>query len=151
MSCLLRILILSGLLTLAWSWSVCESSEKVINITSVDPVCVRPCSVKVMMNFPVSFTFLVSQNVSSLNVSVKVVNHDVPTMDLPLEGTGDLCSNPSRSGISCPLQQGRSYTAKMYVFLPSSFPAIRVNTQWRLMDEKSNRIGCFSLPFIVVK
>ena len=151
MACLLRILLLSALLTLGWSWSTCKSSGNVINITSVNPVCVRPCSVREEINFPVSFSFKVNQNVSSLNVSVKVVNHDVPTMDFPLEGTGALCSNPSRSGISCPLQQGHIYTARMYVFLPPTFPPMRVNTEWRLMDEKNTRIGCFSLPFIVVK
>ena len=151
MAYLLHILILSALLTLALSWNVCKSTEEVTKITSVDPVCANPCSVKEMMNFPVSFSFVLSKNVSTLNVSVKVMNHGVAIMDLPLEGTGALCSNPSRSGISCPLQQGRLYTARMYVFLPTTFPAIRVNTEWRLLDEKNTRIGCFSLPFVVVK
>ena len=150
MACLLRILILSALSTLALSWSTCESTDKVINITSVDPVCDKPCSVKVMVNFPVSFSFDLSRNISSLNVSAKVTNHNIPFGDLPLEGTGALCSNPSRSGISCPLQQGHRYTATMYVFLPSRFPAIQVGTQWRLLDERGTRVGCFSLPLLVI-
>ncbi|KAG8176971.1 hypothetical protein JTE90_029420 [Oedothorax gibbosus] len=49
-------------------------------------------------------------------------------------------------GLTCPLENGKTYTYTHNLFIRSSYPPLGVKVRWELQDEAGKDIVCIEIP-----
>lgn len=88
----------------------------------------------------ITINFTSKEEAKSLKAVVHGVIASVP-MPFPLPQP-DAC----KSGVSCPLKNGQSYTYSNSLNIRSAYPAIPVTVKWELQDENNKDVVCVTIP-----
>lgn len=118
----------------------CGSEVGVIKEVNVSPCHVQPCELQKGQSYSVNVTF--SSNIQSKNSTAYVhgILFGVP-VPFPIPEP-DGC----KSGISCPIQKGRTYSYLNKLPVKNEYPSIKLVVKWELKDEKQKSLFCWEIP-----
>lgn len=111
-----------------------------IKEVNVSPCHVQPCELQKGQSYSVNVTF--SSNIQSKNSTAYVhgILFGVP-VPFPIPEP-DGC----KSGISCPIQKGRTYSYLNKLPVKNEYPSIKLVVKWELKDEKQKSLFCWEIP-----
>uniref|UniRef100_A0A4Q8K1F4 U35-Deinotoxin-Dsu1a_1 n=1 Tax=Deinopis subrufa TaxID=1905329 RepID=A0A4Q8K1F4_DEISU len=130
----------------ATSFTDCGSKTGQVTSVSVTdcPDGQDVCNLKRGTNAGITIVFGSKSESSSLMAVVHGVISNVP-IPFPLPQP-DAC----KSGVSCPLKNGQSYTYNNSLNVRNSYPPVSVTVRWQLKDSDSNDVVCIEIPSKIV-
>ncbi|XP_013400008.1 epididymal secretory protein E1 [Lingula anatina] len=96
-----------------------------------------PCELKRGTNVTMSVTFSSVKDSKKLNAVVHGIIAGVP-VPFPFDHP-DGCD---KSGITCPISTGQTYTYKAVLAISSSYPSIECSVKWELQDDNHDDEFC---------
>ncbi|XP_035206801.1 NPC intracellular cholesterol transporter 2-like [Stegodyphus dumicola] len=138
------ILVLSAIaahVCVASKFQDCGSAAKVNSVTISDcPDSLDECPLKRGTEASISIGFKSNSETKTLKAVVHGIISGVP-LPFPLPQP-DGC----KSGVSCPVQKGQSYTYANKLKVKNSYPPLAVKVKWELKDENNNDLICVEIP-----
>ncbi|XP_029454293.1 NPC intracellular cholesterol transporter 2 [Rhinatrema bivittatum] len=118
----------------------CGSVDGKIAAVNVTPCPSFPCPLIKGSNYTINVTF--SSKIESQS-STAVVHGILAGLPVPFPiPEADGC----KSGISCPIHPGNSYTYLATMFVKSAYPSISLTVKWELADDTKKNLFCWEIP-----
>ncbi|XP_003987882.1 NPC intracellular cholesterol transporter 2 [Felis catus] len=118
----------------------CGSGFGVIKELNVSPCPTQPCKLHKGQSYSVNVTF--TSNVSSQG-SKALVYGILMGVAVPFPiPEADGC----KSGINCPIQQGKTYSYLNKLPVKNEYPSIKVMVKWQLLGDKEQNLFCWEIP-----
>uniref|UniRef100_A0ABI7YHN8 NPC intracellular cholesterol transporter 2 n=1 Tax=Felis catus TaxID=9685 RepID=A0ABI7YHN8_FELCA len=112
----------------------------VIKELNVSPCPTQPCKLHKGQSYSVNVTF--TSNVSSQG-SKALVYGILMGVAVPFPiPEADGC----KSGINCPIQQGKTYSYLNKLPVKNEYPSIKVMVKWQLLGDKEQNLFCWEIP-----
>ncbi|KAM9293935.1 NPC intracellular cholesterol transporter 2 [Gastrophryne carolinensis] len=110
----------------------------------VSPCSKQPCPLVKGQNYTINVTFTSDEATPSCKAKVYGLLVGVP-VPFPLPEP-DGC----KSGLSCPLQAGQTYTYLTKLPIKSEYPDMKLTVRWELLDTDGNNLFCWDIPVMIV-
>ncbi|KAE8585973.1 hypothetical protein XENTR_v10021515 [Xenopus tropicalis] len=118
----------------------CGSQSGKLVTLDVSPCPEEPCPLVRGSTYTVNATFV--SNVNSKSASA-VVHGIIAGIAVPFPiSEPDGC----KSGISCPINSGQTYTYVTKLPIKSEYPCIKLVVKWQLQDENNKDLFCWLIP-----
>lgn len=144
MKLLLLFFAISSVFTLlsATKFTDCGSTSGQVSSVEVTgcPDSEDVCPLKKGTKAGITINFSSKADSKSLRAVVHGVIKSVP-IPFPLPQ-----SNACKSGVTCPVTNGKDYTYENNLNIRNSYPAIGVTVRWELRDENNNDMVCVEIP-----
>lgn len=129
-------------LSSATKFSDCGSTSGQVSSVEVTgcPDAEAVCPLKRGTKAGITINFASKADSKSLKAVVHGVIKSVP-IPFPLPQ-----SNACKSGVTCPVTNGQSYTYSNNLNIRNSYPSLAVTVRWELRDENNNDMVCVEIP-----
>ncbi|KAJ8288828.1 hypothetical protein COCON_G00014870 [Conger conger] len=118
----------------------CGSTEGKVSIVDIDPCPTQPCELKKGESYSVNVTFISDDESQK---STAVVHGVIAGLPIPFPiPVADGC----KSGITCPIQKGTTYSYVNQLPVKAEYPSIRLVVKWELMDDLKRDLFCILFP-----
>ncbi|XP_069807010.1 NPC intracellular cholesterol transporter 2 [Dendropsophus ebraccatus] len=116
---------------------------KLISV-DVSPCPKQPCPLVRGSTYTINVTFTSGEVTPSCSAVVYGLIRDLP-VPFPLPE-----SDGCKSGISCPLQSGTTYTYLTKMYIKPLYPKMRLVVEWELRDTDNKNLFCWEIPVQIV-
>ncbi|XP_004612341.1 NPC intracellular cholesterol transporter 2 [Sorex araneus] len=118
----------------------CGSATGLIKEVNVSPCPSQPCKLHKGQSYSVNATF--TSNTDSQN-STALVHGILLGVAIPFPIPEP---NGCKSGITCPIQKGQTYSYLNKLPVKSEYPSIKLVVKWELQDDKHQSLFCWEIP-----
>jgi len=140
-------LVLSVLFAIANATTFTDCGSTSGEVKSVDvtncPDSEEVCKLERGKSAGITINFVSKCESKSLKAVVHGVIHSVP-MPFPIPNP-DAC----KSGVTCPMKNGETYTYTNNLNIRNSYPAISVTVRWELQDDQTKNTVCVEIPAVI--
>ncbi|XP_005409451.1 PREDICTED: epididymal secretory protein E1 isoform X2 [Chinchilla lanigera] len=121
----------------------CGSEVGVIKEVNVNPCPTQPCELNKGQTYSVNVTFTSNTQSTNSTAFVHGILFKVP-IPFPIPEP-DGC----KSGITCPIQKGKTYSYLNKLPVKSEYPDIKLVVKWELLDDKNQNLFCWEVPVAI--
>jgi len=131
----------------AFKWKPCTGADEkgVASTIKVEPCDTFPCKFQKGETAHINITFTAEEDSNKLDAEVYGIILGIP-IHYPLPDA-DGCS--AKSGVSCPIKKGQTYTYTGSFPLLDIYPSINLIVKWKLNTDTKNAV-CFTFPMSIV-
>ncbi|XP_053331607.1 NPC intracellular cholesterol transporter 2 [Spea bombifrons] len=118
----------------------CGCVKGTLVTVDVSPCPKQPCPLVKGETYTVNVTFTSKEDSTNLTAVVYGILLKVPVPFQIPEPDG------CKSGISCPIKSGQTYTYLTKLPIKKSYPSLKLVVRWMLQDDNNQSLFCWDIP-----